>query len=107
MTNELTALRAAGDQRIATEEAATLLERDYALWQRETIAAMVGTENALTGKPHSFSSATDAIKTLADYHRWTAQIDKVRLDRLRALIDYEIALEALRSARAIAGTEGA
>lgn len=101
----LSDLSAAMIARLDAEESVTTLERDYESWKLEQTAALVGTENPLTSKPHSHTSAKDGIKDTPDYHRWTVELDRARATQLRTRLAHELALEALRSVRVLAMIE--
>lgn len=98
-------LRVASRARLEAEDAVTTLERDYETWKIEQTVALVGTENPLTNKPHSHTSAKDGIKDLPEYGRWTVEVDRARARSLAARMLYEVSLEAVRSARVVAMVE--
>jgi len=94
-------LRLRADERIATEAEVVTLERDYAIWKRDQALALVGTPNEATKRDHSLSSANEAVCSLPAYHEWTVRVDAARAEQLSARIEYELALEQVRSERAV------
>ena len=85
--------------RLAAEDALCTLERDYAEWKHRTAHALVGTLNAMTNKPHSMTSAGDAVRDDDQYAGWTVKLDRLRHAALSARLEHEVALESLRTVR--------
>lgn len=94
-------LTAKAAERLMAEDTLVTRERDYAVWKRDRALALVGTPNEATKRDHFLSSASEAVCSLPVYHQWTVQADAARAHQLAARIAYGMALETVRSERAV------
>lgn len=76
------------------------LEDDRPIVKQRAVLRIVGTENPLTGKPHSASSAEAVVETDAEYYDYRATQRQAVIAKIRAAGAYEAAKAIARLAAA-------
>jgi hypothetical protein len=98
----LEALELAAERCATAHNRVSELEDDRALVKAACIKAMIGTENAATGKPHSASSAEAVVESWPEYQRHRAAQREAEVERRRSLGQWHAAQLKARLASAIA-----
>ena len=82
-------IMAAGEHKADATMNYRTLEHTKPVAKMEAIASLVGTENPLTGKPHSASSAETMVESVPRYAEPLRALRVAELDRILADAKYE------------------
>ena len=99
LSSEVTAAVQAAGQQLATAKMLELeYEQERGVKQVAAILRIIGTDNPVTGKPHSGSSAKDIVEQDADYAGFLVNYRKAVALVINSRADYEVAVAVMRAA---------